>query len=220
MKTNQKLPSKMSLEKIDGFTQKVIFIALALAAIALLLVCIGIGTPNWESSYTSTGTGAYALAGTANFFYTCSFTNGTFNNCTSRTTNLINYPRYATTIPWMTDYNLRMQNAAGLCIVAIIFLVAGIVMTIIMALIPLSMWINLLSPILLFCACLFMLAGMAEGARYLLFNDYAANLYQAGHLFTILSALISAFAVGRIHLIRMKEEQEEEAKKIKKPPPK
>ena len=213
MKQNVKLPPKTNLEKIDGFTQKVIFIAVAVGAIALLLVCVGIGTPNWESSYISIGSGAYAQLGTANFFYTCSFTNGTYNNCTSRTTNLTNYPRYTSTAPWMTDYNLRMQNAAGLCIVGIVFLFFGIVITLLMAFISFSLWLNLLSPILIFCACLFMLAGMAEGVRYLLFNDYAANLYQAGHLLTMLTLLISAFAAGRIHLVRMKEEQEAEAKK-------
>lgn len=210
---NVQLPSKTNLEKIDGFTQKVIFIAVGLGALALLFVCIGIGTPNWESSYISTGSGAYAQAGTANFFYTCSFSNGTFNNCTSRTTNLTNYPRYTSTAPWMTDYNLRMQNAAGLSIVGILFLVSGIFMTLLMAFLPFSLWMNLISPILIFFACLFMLAGMAEGARYLLFNDYAANLYQTGHLLTILMLLFSGFAAGRIHLFRMKEEEQAEAKK-------
>jgi hypothetical protein len=87
---------------------------------------VGIGTPKWESSYTSTGGGLYALANTANFFYTCSFTNGSYNNCTSRTVNLTDYPRYSSAYPWMTDYNLRMQNAAGLCIFAILFLHYGI----------------------------------------------------------------------------------------------
>lgn len=113
----------------------------------------------------------------------------------------------------MVDYNLRMQNAAGLCIVAILFLTDGIIMTLIMALIPLSLWINLLSPAFIFLACLFMLAGMAEGSRYLLYNDYSANLYQAGHLFTMLSLFLSALAAGRIHFLRMKDEEEAEMEK-------
>lgn len=78
----------MSLEKADSFSQKIAFIAVFTGALALLLICVGIGTPKWESSYTSTGGGLYALSSTANIFYTCSFTNGTYNNCTTRSTNL------------------------------------------------------------------------------------------------------------------------------------
>ncbi len=91
----------------------------------------------------------------------------------------------------MTDYNLRMQDAAGLCIFAILFLFIAVIATFIMALIPLSMWINFLPATLFFFACLFMLAGMAEGLRYLLYNDYSANLYQAGHLFTMFALFLT-----------------------------
>lgn len=213
----------MTLAKIDSLSQKIAFIAVVFGVIALILVCVGIGTPKWELTYTDTGLGTYALATTANFFYTCSFTNGTFNNCTSRTNNLTNYPGYSSAYPWQTDYNLRMQNAAGLCVVGIVFVAFGIIMTVIMALIPLSILVNLLAPILFFLACLFMLAGMAEGSRYLLYNGYSANLYQSGHLFTILALFFSTFAAGRIHFFRMKEEEKEEeeaAKKLKKPDPK
>lgn len=210
----------MALAKVDSLSQKIAFIAVAFGTVALILVCVGIGTPKWDSTYSDTGNGTYALASTANFFYTCSFTNGSFNNCTTRTSNLTNYPGYSSTYPWAVDYNLRMQNAAGLCIVAIIFLAFGIVMTIIMALIPLEKLVNLLAPIFFFLACLFMLAGMAEGSRYLLYNDYSANLYQSGFLFTILTLFISTLAAGRIHFFRMKEEAEAEAKKTKKSDPK
>ena len=204
----------MTLEKIDSVSRTIAFIAVAFAGLALLLVCVGIGTPKWESQYTDTGLGTYALAGTANFFYTCSFTNGSYNNCTSRTSSLTNYPRYSSIYPWMTDYNLRMQNAAGLCIVAILILVFGLIMTLIMALIPLSKWWNLLPPILLFLACLLMLAGLAEGARYLLYNGYSGDLYQAGFLFTILALCFSTLAAGRIHFFRMKEEEANAVKKL------
>ncbi|CAF5134600.1 unnamed protein product [Rotaria sp. Silwood1] len=107
----------------------------------------------------------------------------------------------------MTDYYLRIQNAAGLCIVGILFLVFGTMTTLVLAFIPLSTWINIIPSILLFFACLFMLAGMAEGSRYLLYNGYSANLYQAGHLFTILTLSLSAFTIGRIHFSRMIEKE-------------
>ncbi len=203
----------MALEKVDSLSQKIALTAAGFGALALLLVCVGVGTPKWESAYVNTGGGTYALSRTANFFYTCSFTNGSFTSCTSRTQNLTDYPRYSSTYPWMTDYNIRMQNAAGLCIFAILVLASGIIMTIIMAFVPLSTGMNLLASTLLFFACLFMLAGMAEGARYLLYNDYSVNLYQAGHLFTMLALFLSALAAGRIHFFRMKETEANEVKK-------
>ena len=102
----------------------------------------------------------------------------------------------------MSDYNGRIQNAAALCIVGIVFLFFGTVATLIMALDYLPVWVNILPPTLLFLACLFMLAGMAEGARYLIYNDYSANLYQAGHLLAMLALFLSAFAGGRINFSR------------------
>ncbi|CAF1203371.1 unnamed protein product [Rotaria sordida] len=195
----------MPIDKIDNLSRKIAFIAVIFGVIALVFVCVGISTPNWESSYTNTGVASYSLSGTANFFFTCHFTNGSYNNCTTRTGNLIGYPRYSSSYSWMTDYYVRIQNAAGLCIVGILFLGFGTIMTLIMAIIPLSTWINLIPSISLFFACLFMLAGMAEGSRYLLYNNYSANLYQTGHLFTMLTLFLTAFTTGRIHFSRMKE---------------
>ncbi len=62
-------------------------------------------------------------------------------------------------------------------------------------------WIYLIGPICLFIACLFMLAGMAEGAYVLYYNDYSANLYPTAHLLTIFSFLMSCIASGRLHTI-------------------
>ncbi|CAF1588902.1 unnamed protein product [Rotaria sp. Silwood1] len=197
----------MANEKIDNLSQKLSLVAVTFGVIALVFTCVGISTPNWELSYTKTSVPSYSLSSTANFFYTCHFTNGSYEDCTSRTVNLMNYPRYLSSYPWMTDYYLRIQNAAGLCIVGILFLVFGTMTTLILAFIPLSTWINIIPSILLFFACLFMLAGMAEGSRYLLYNGYSANLYQAGHLFTILTLSLSSFTIGRIHFSRMKEKE-------------
>ncbi|CAF3115747.1 unnamed protein product [Rotaria sp. Silwood2] len=195
----------MPIEKIDSLSQKIAFVAVIFGVIALVLACVGIAKPNWDSSYTNTDIASYTLSSTANFFYTCHFTNGSYDHCTSRTVNLVDYPRYSLSYSWMTDYYQRIRNAAGLCIVGIIFLAFGTIMTLTMAFIPLSTWINLIPSILLLFACLFMLAGMAEGSRYLLYNDYSANLYQTGHLFTMLTLFLSAFTTGRIHFARMKE---------------
>jgi hypothetical protein len=199
----------MAFKKLDGISLTFVIIAAVFGIIALIILCVGVGTPNWESTYASNSTnGSYSVTGTANFFYTCVVVSNSSNNCTTRTTNLTGYPRYSSAYPWMTDYNLRMQNAAGLCVVGILFLAFGIIATLLIAFIAFSPWTNLLSPALFFLASLFMLAGMAEGSRYLLYNDYSANLYQAGHLFTILALFFSGIAGGRIHLFRMNEEEE------------
>ncbi|CAF1688039.1 unnamed protein product [Adineta ricciae] len=92
-----------------------------------------------------------------------------------------------------------MRNASGLGIVGIIFIAFGIVATILMALGIFSEWfLNFIPGVLFFLASLFMLAGIAEGSRYLTYNAYSANLYEAGHLFTILALFLSSLAGGRI----------------------
>jgi hypothetical protein len=98
-----------------------------------------------------------------------------------------------------------MQNAGALCIVGIIFLFFGTLTTLIMTIVYFQTWITLIPPALLFLASLFMLAGMAEGSRYLFYNDYSANLYQTGHLLTMLTLFLSAFTAGRIHFSRWTE---------------
>ncbi|CAF4267406.1 unnamed protein product [Rotaria sp. Silwood2] len=169
----------------DSFSQTIAFIAVAFGVIALILACVGIGTPRWYSLYVLTGTGTYAKTNSAIFFYTCD-----------------GYPGYSSSYPWMTDYNQHMQNAGSLCIVGILFLAFGTVATLIMALRYFHAWATPIPPASFFLACLFMLAGKAEGARYLTYNDYSANLYQTAHLLTMFSLGFTAFAAGRIHFLR------------------
>jgi uncharacterized membrane protein len=190
----------------DSLSKKIAYIAVAFGIAALVLACVGIGTPRWQSDYYTPGDETYVKTGSANFFYACvAFTNGTVYNCTNRGSSLYGYSNYNPAYPWMTDYNQRMQNAGALCIVGIILLFLGTLMTLMMAIVYFQTWLTLIPPALLFLACLFMLAGMAEGSRYLLYNDYSANLYQTGHLLTMFTLFLSAFAAGRIHFSRWTE---------------
>ena len=50
-----------------------------------------------------------------------------------------------------------------------------------------------------------MLTGLAEGSRVLMHNDYAANLYETAHLFTILSFGLCALAAGRFQIQRIRD---------------
>lgn len=187
----------------DRVSQTIAFAAVAFGTIALILTCVGIGTPSWQTTYVPLTSTSYYAAARTNFFYSCTFnTSGALNNCTNRDSTLYAYPGYSSTNAWMTDYNSRMQNAGALCIVGIIFLFLGTIATLIMALDYLPVWVNIVPPALLFLACLFMLAGMAEGSRYLIYNDYSANLYQTGHLLTMFTLFLSAFGAGRINFSR------------------
>lgn len=196
----------MLIFKADNISQRISYIAVVFGLIGLVLTCVGIGTPSWQSDYVTSSDGTYTKTGSANFFYACpAYYNGTIINCTNRSPSLYGYSNYNSAFPWMKDFNQRMQNAAALCIVGIGLLFLGTLATLIMAVIYLQTWYNLIAPVFLFLACLFMLAGMAEGSRYLFYNDYSANLYQAGHAVTMFTLLLSAFAAGRINFSRWTE---------------
>jgi hypothetical protein len=199
---------QMPVFKPDSLSRNIAYIAVFFGIAALVLTCVGVGTPAWYAGYISTGGGNYTKYDNANFFYTCVYySNSTLQNCTNRGSSLYGYPGYnpSNPNPWMSDYYQRMQNAGALCIVGIIFLFIGTLTTLIMAIVYFQTWATLIPPVCLFLACHFMLAGMAEGSRYLLFNDYSANLYQTGHLLTMFTLFLSSFAAGRIHFSRWTE---------------
>lgn len=187
----------------DGVGRMLAFVSIGFGAIALLLACIGIGTPNWQTTYTTSTSNQLQIASTNNFFYACIFSTNGNVTCYNRNASLIGYVNTGfyglSTFTSSNDTNTRLQNAGGLCIVGIVFIALGVIFTLVMAIRAISTWFDLVPPTLLFLACLFMLAGLAEGARALIYNDYAANLYQAGHLLTMLSFGLSALAAGRFH---------------------
>lgn len=185
----------------NGLTIAFIITSTIFGAIALLLACVGIGTPNWQSTRVTLN-GQTNLLSTANFFYACRFTaNGTLRSCDQRSSNRdINQYYPIDALGNQTEWNQHLDAAAGLCIVGIIFIFLGTLTTVLMICAGIAGWIYFIGPICLFLATLFMLAGMAEGAYVLYYNDYSANLYQTAHLLTIFSFLISSIAAGRISL--------------------
>ena len=189
----------------DGISRILAFVSVGFGALALLLACVGIGTPAWQTGYTTTG-GSLQATSYNNFFYACTGL-GTNFTCYNRNASFTNYAfqftYFASGLSAANDTSTRFQNAAGLSIVGLLFIFFGTVATLIMAILALYTWFNLIPPALLFLACLFMLAGLAEGSRVLIYNDYAANLYQTAHLLTILSFGLSSLAAGRFHFERM-----------------
>jgi hypothetical protein len=167
----------------------------------VLLACIGIGTPNWQTTYTLSSN-QLQISSTNNFFYACVFTTNNNVTCYNRNASLTGYINNGFSSLFYTfaagnDTNTRLQNAGGLSIVGIGFLAFGVIAALIMAFAAVSAVLNLIPTVLLFLACLFMLAGLAEGSRALIYNDYAANLYQTAHLLTMLSFGLSALVAGR-----------------------
>ncbi|CAF1044620.1 unnamed protein product [Adineta ricciae] len=185
-------------------TLSTIFIAISVifGAIALVLSCVGIGTPNWQTTYAILN-GQTQPVRTANFFYSCVFyPNGTRIGCTSRVSDRNIGQYYPIDARGnQTEWNQHLDNAAGLCIVGIIFIFFGTVATLLMLPANWGLWIYWIGPTCYFLACLFMLAGMSEGAYVLYYNDYAANLYQTGHLLTIFSFAMSSVAAGHLYTL-------------------
>jgi len=186
----------------NGLSITFILISVIFGGIALLLACVGIGTPNWQSAHVTIDGQTFTI-NTANFFYACHFyTNGTLISCQSRSSDRNINQYYPIDARWNeTEWNQYLDSAAGLCIVGIIFIFFGTITTLLMIMANWPGWIYLIGPICLFIACLFMLAGMAQGAYVLYYNDYSANLYQTAHLLTIFSFLISCIAAGRLYSI-------------------
>jgi hypothetical protein len=187
---------------MNGLSITFVATSVIFGGIALLLACVGIGTPNWQSTQVITNGQTFTVS-TANFFYAChSYPNGTFISCDHRSSNREINQYYPIDAPGNeTQWNQHLDNAAGLSITGIILIFFGTLATLVMVITSWAGWIYLIGPICLFLACLFMLAGMAEGAYVLYYNDYSANLYQTAHLLTIFSFLISCIASGRLSSI-------------------
>ncbi|UJR32143.1 hypothetical protein I4U23_019610 [Adineta vaga] len=197
---------KTRRSKPDSQSQIISFISVILGVIALVLTCVGVATPSWYVRYTlDSNYGVFYKSSSANFFYSCTyFIDGSFGRCVKRNDSSYAYPSFAQ-IAWTDGYSQRMQNAGALCIVGIIFLTVGTITTFVMTVIYLPLWINFLPPVVLFLACLFMVAGMAEGSNFFIYNGYSVILYQSGHVITIFALLTSALAAGRNHFARSTE---------------
>jgi hypothetical protein len=182
--------------------QVLISISVIFGAIALALACIGIGTANWQTTQGNTTSGQSYISSTANFFYACNYTTtGDVVNCASRTINS-DIQQYYLNISNKTGsqaaWSTHLNTAAGFYIIVIIFILIVTITTLFMFIGDRAEWIFLVAPSYLFLACLFMLAGLAEGSRILLYNGYSANLYETAHLLTIFSFLISSIVAGRL----------------------
>ena len=193
------------LIQAELLNQLLIITGVLAGAIALLLACVGIGTPNWQVEYKNTTLGELHIVRTANFFYACRMNLAGENlGCGERASNS-NIAQYYSINGTgnETIWNWHLNSAAGLSIMGIIYTLFGIVATMLMLFGDRAEWIYVVAPGFYFLACLFMLAGLAEGSRVLLSNGFSAHIFQSAHAMTMFSFLICCITAGRLfHLPR------------------
>jgi hypothetical protein len=181
VKQIEMLPGRTSLVLIDPLSRVLILIAGLFTVAALTLSVVGTATYFWYYDQDSNG-----VTLSYNFFTLC---NGHVLNSSS---NCFDMPRD-------TLLGLGTQHAAGLLVVALCLLGLGMLITLAMNCIQLTGILAFIAPILLFLAALFMVGALAEGSRVTTYTSYSANLVETGHLLTIFSMGLVAFASGRLH---------------------
>jgi hypothetical protein len=174
--------SRSSVPSIDPLSRILIMTASFFTIAALTLSIVGTATYFWYYTEDSNGnTQSYNL----------------FTICTG---NVRNGTSICTDMPHETALGIGTEHAAALLVVALCLLGCGMIVTLAMNFVQLTGILVFIAPILLFLASLFILAAFAEGSRVTLFNSYSAILVQTGHLLTIFSMGVIAFASGRLHI--------------------
>jgi hypothetical protein len=181
-RSEQSSASSASASKMDAFSRILIFTASFLAMIALALCIVGTVTYFWYYHQDANGnTLSY------NFFSRC-------------TGNILNGSSICIDMPRQTDFGRATENAGAFLVVAICLLGCGMLVVLAMNFVQLTGALVFIAPILLFLASLFLLTTFAEASRVTTLNSYSAHLVQTGHIVTILSLGIIAFAGGRLHV--------------------
>ncbi|CAF3784021.1 unnamed protein product [Rotaria sp. Silwood1] len=175
------LSSRTSSLIIDPLSRMIVLTTGLFSIIALVLSIVGTATYSWYYNQDSNGQTVYY-----NFFTQCT------GNLLNGSSNCFNMQRN-------TVLGLGTQHAAGLLVVAICLLGLGMLIVLAMNFIQLTGLLAFIPSIILFLAALFMVAALAEGSRVTTYNNYSANLVETGHLLTILSMGLIAFASGRLH---------------------
>jgi hypothetical protein len=172
---------RSSSQVMDALSRVLVFTAGLFTIAALTLSIVGTATYSWYYNQDSNGnTLSY------NFFTQC-------------TGNLLNTSSTCSDMPRQTVLGLGTQHAGALLVVALCLLGLGMLITLAMNFIQLTGILSFIPPIILFLAALFMVAALAEGSRVTTYNSYSANLLETGHLLTIFSMGLVAFASGRLH---------------------
>ena len=180
-------------------------IAAAVGIISILLAAIGLATPEWQTTYTHTG-GNTQITTTSNFFYACTYTSGTLNQCFNRNESFTGYPGATAYVAGIysrdNDTNTRFNSASALTIVGIGLTAGGVVSTLLLICLSKFAILIFLAPVVYLLGTLFMLVGLAEGARVLVYNGYSANLYEVGHMMSIFGFGMCCIAATRFHTLK------------------
>jgi hypothetical protein len=182
MAVNFSQSSSSSSPPIDAFSRILIITASFFAVAALALIIVGTVTTSWYYTEDANGnTQNY------NLFTYCS---GTKLNGSSTCVDM----------PRQTALGIGTLNAAAVLVVGICLLGCGMLVTIAMNFVQLTGILLFIAPIVLFLASIFILVTFVLGSQVTLFNSYSAILVQTAHAATIFSAVIIAFASGRLHV--------------------
>ena len=176
------IPARSSIISMDPLSRVLVLTAGFFTIAALTLSIVGTATYSWFYDQDSTG---------ATYFYNL------FTLCQGQ---VLNQSSNCYDMPRNTALGIGTQHAAGLLVVALCLLGLGMFITLSMNFIQLTGLLAFIAPILLFLAALFMLGALAEGSRVTTYNSYSANLVETGHLLTIFSMGLVAFASGRLHI--------------------
>ncbi len=175
-------PGRSSYSSMDPLSRVVVFTTGLFSIAALTLSIVGTATYSWFYYQDSSGNTFYY-----NFFTQC-------------TGNLLNGSSNCIDMQRNNALGIGTQHAAGLLVVALCLLGMGMLLVLVMNCIQLTGILSFIAPIVLFLAALFMVGSLAEGSRVTLYNSYSANLVETGHLLTIFSMGLAAFASGRLHV--------------------
>lgn len=176
------LPNGSASASIDTLSRILIIIASFFAVAALALCIVGIATNSWYYNEDTSGN-------TLNY--------NLFTICTGNTKN---GSSSCLDMPRSTLLGAATLNAAALLVVAICLLGCGMIVIVAMNFVRFTGALVLIGPLVLFLACLFILAAFAEVSRMSTLNSYSAILVQTGHISAIFTLGIIAFASGRLHV--------------------
>lgn len=175
------VPGRSNHNSMDPLSRVLVFTSGLFTIAAFVLLVVGTATYSWYYSQDSTGATLYY-----NLFTLC-------------TGNILNGSSNCYDMPRSTALGIGTQHAGGLLVVAICLLGIGMFIILSMNFIQLTGILAFITPILLFLAALFMVGVFAEASRVTTYNSYSANLAETGHLLTIFSMGLVAFASGRLH---------------------
>ncbi|CAF0751666.1 unnamed protein product [Didymodactylos carnosus] len=174
-------------------TIRILIISCGILSLVSVIMCLySISTANWyHSSIQRIG-----------LFHTCNITISKTAKCEKNIyANSNQYSNDPVNGVYQLTYNKRFRGSGGLAIVAVIFQIASIILSIYASIIFLpnpsvTCWIL---PIIQFVVSLFMLATLSEASYGINMNGQSSSIYEAALVSTMASTIVASIAADRIN---------------------